>query len=128
MDVPKGHVWAANADSEPFLKGVGIPFVGDDKYGGVNIPFVTSDPVPEIGGWGHAPKKLDIDILPSWLDGDGMSVVKPLTPSNPDFGANIVATDGSRGHSGYWDEGSQSLLNQARVTVGQYDRVKLLDQ
>ncbi|MFI1103650.1 alpha/beta hydrolase [Streptomyces melanogenes] len=125
MDVKKGHVWAANADSEPFLKGIPIPFIGDDKYGGVNIPFLSSDPVPEIGGWGHAPKKLDIDVLPSWIDGDGMSVVKPLTPSNPDFGANIVATDGSRGHSGYWDEGTQSLLNQARVTVGKYDKVTL---
>ncbi|GGP94560.1 alpha/beta hydrolase [Streptomyces melanogenes] len=125
MDVKKGHVWAANADSEPFLKGIPIPFIGDDKYGGINIPFVSSDPVPEIGGWGHAPKKLDIDVLPSWIDGDGMSVVKPLTPSNPDFGANIVATDGSRGHSGYWDEGTQSLLNQARVTVGKYDKVTL---
>ncbi|MER5466108.1 alpha/beta hydrolase [Streptomyces sp. NPDC002668] len=123
LDVPKGHVYAAEADSDPFLKGVPIPYVGDDKHGGINIPFVTSDPVPDLGGWGHAPKKLDIDILPSWMDGDGTSVVKPLTPTNPDFGAHIVATDGSRGHSGYWDNGTESLNNQARVVTGRYQEV-----
>ncbi|MFF8610594.1 alpha/beta hydrolase [Streptomyces sp. NPDC015346] len=123
LDVPKGHVYAAEADSDPYLKGVHIPYVGDDKYGGVNIPFVTSDPVPDLGGWGHAPKKVDIDIIPSFLDGDGGSVVKPLTPTNPDFGAHIVATDGSRGHSGYWDNGTESLNNQARVVTGRYKEV-----
>ncbi|MFK4223829.1 alpha/beta hydrolase [Streptomyces sp. NPDC019890] len=127
LDVPQGHVFAAEADSDPILKGVPIPYVGDDKHGGINIPFVTSDPVPDIGGWKHAPLKLDVDILPSWMDGDGTSVVKPLTPTNPDFGARIVATDGSRGHSGYWDAGTESLNNQARVTVGKYDRVTHAD-
>ncbi|MFD5034396.1 alpha/beta hydrolase [Streptomyces sp. NPDC058405] len=123
LDVPAGHVFAAEADSDPYLKGSHIPYIGDDTYGGVNIPFVTSDPVPEIGGWKHAPVKLDIDLLPSFLDGDGTSVAKPLTPTNPDFGATIVSTDGSRGHSGYWDEGTESLNNQARVVTGQYEEV-----
>lgn len=44
----------------------------------------------------------------AWLDGDGGSVVKPQTPTNPDFAAKIVATDGSRGHSGYWDNGTET--------------------
>ncbi|MFF9849350.1 alpha/beta hydrolase [Streptomyces litmocidini] len=127
LDVPKGHVYAAEADSDPYLKGLHLPgplgALTDDKYGGINVPFVTSDPVPDLGGWGHAPKKVDIDILPSWLDGDGTSVVKPLTPTNPDFGAHIVATDGSRGHSGYWDNGTESLNNQARVVTGRYKEV-----
>ncbi|WP_406303284.1 alpha/beta hydrolase family protein [Streptomyces sp. NBC_00885] len=127
LDVPRGHVFAAEADSDPYLKGVHIPYVGDDKYGGINIPFVTSDPVPDLGGWKHAPVDLDIDILPAFIDGDGASIVKPQTPTNPDFGAEIVATDGSRGHSGYWDEGTESLNNQARVTVGKYDRVTHAD-
>lgn len=124
LDVPKGHVYAAEADSDPYLKGLHLPGgVTDGKYGGFNIPFVTSDPVPDLGGWGHAPKKLDVDILPSFIDGDGASVVKPLTPTNPDFGAHIVATDGSRGHSGYWDNGTESLNNQARVVTGRYQEV-----
>ncbi|MFI8517542.1 alpha/beta hydrolase [Streptomyces sp. NPDC085481] len=131
LDVSKGHVFSAEADSNPYLKGLRLPgpldALTDDKYGGFNVPFVTSDPVPDIGGWGHAPKKLDIDVLPSWIDGDGMSVVKPQTPTNPDFGATIVDTDGSRGHSGYWDEGTESLLNQARVTVGKYGQVTHAD-
>lgn len=123
LDVPKGHVFAAEADSNPLFKGTHIPYIGDDKYGGINIPFVTSDPVPDIGGWKHAPVDVDIDILPAWVDGDGTSVVKPQTPTNPDFGAKIVATDGSRGHSGYWDNGTESLNNQARITTGRYSEV-----
>ncbi|MFV0129386.1 alpha/beta hydrolase [Streptomyces sp. HMX112] len=123
LDVPEGHVFAAEADSDPYFKGAPIPYLGDDKNGGIHVPFFSSDPVPDLGGWKHAPAKVDIDILPAWMDGDGSSVVKPLTPTNPDFGAKIVATDGSRGHSGYWDSGTESLSNQARIVTGHYNEV-----
>ncbi|MFB0616757.1 alpha/beta hydrolase [Streptomyces sp. AGS-58] len=78
MDVPKGHVW--------------------NEEGG-------SDPVPDIGRYGHG--------------GDGFVI-----PSDPDFGANQMATD-THGHGGYWDPGSKSLLNQALVVVGKGDNVEL---
>ncbi|MFK0022520.1 alpha/beta hydrolase [Streptomyces sp. NPDC090798] len=63
------------------------------------------DPVPDIGRFGHG--------------GDGWVV-----PSDPSFGANQMTTD-TEGHSGYWDAGSDSLRNQARVVVGKGDDVEL---
>ncbi|MFJ9035730.1 alpha/beta hydrolase [Streptomyces sp. NPDC102406] len=44
-------------------------------------------------------------------------------PTDEAFGAHRMAVDTS-GHSGYWDEGSTSLQNQANVVVGRYNRVK----
>lgn len=41
-----------------------------------------------------------------------------------EFGGNVMTTD-TRGRSGYWDEGSESLQNQAKVIVDQYKGVKL---
>jgi len=46
------------------------------------------------------------------------------SPHYRDFGANRFHVDTS-GHSGYWDEGSESLDNQAAIIVGQYGRVGL---
>ncbi|MFJ8021186.1 alpha/beta hydrolase [Streptomyces sp. NPDC096311] len=63
------------------------------------------DPVPDIGRFGHG--------------GDGWVI-----PSDPSFGANQMTTD-TEGHSGYWDVGSDSLRNQARVAVGKGDDVQL---
>lgn len=48
-----------------------------------------------------------------------------ISPHEPDFGANQFVTDTS-GHSGYWETDSESLRNQARIVVGQYDRVTLV--
>jgi hypothetical protein len=64
-----------------------------------------SDPVPDIGRYGHG--------------GDGFVI-----PSDPGFGANQMGTD-THGHGGYWDPGSKSLLNQALVVVGKGDDVEL---
>ncbi|ANP55934.1 hypothetical protein AVL59_45660 [Streptomyces griseochromogenes] len=43
-------------------------------------------------------------------------------PSDEAFGAHRMAVD-TGGHSGYWDEDSYSLLNQAAVVSGRYDQV-----
>lgn len=45
-------------------------------------------------------------------------------PTDSWFGGNIMASD-SADHGGFWDEGSTSLLNQAAVITGNYQRVKL---
>ncbi|MEU1487724.1 alpha/beta hydrolase [Streptomyces sp. NPDC005752] len=78
MDVPKGHVWNAEAEG---------------------------DIVPDLGRYGHG--------------GDGFRI-----PSDEQFGANQMTTD-TEGHSGYWDEGSDSLKNQALVVAGRGDEVEL---
>ncbi|MEU2221855.1 alpha/beta hydrolase [Streptomyces sp. NPDC018347] len=67
------------------------------------------DIVPDIGRFGHG-----------GTDWDGPWTV----PSDERFGANQMTTD-TDGHSGYWDEGSDSLLNQALVVAGHGEDVKL---
>ncbi|MDT5037191.1 MAG: hypothetical protein QOE03_2376 [Micromonosporaceae bacterium] len=44
--------------------------------------------------------------------------------ATPRLRCNVYHVD-TRGHSGYWDDNSQSLKNQARVVVGFYDQVGL---
>ncbi|QFZ74826.1 hypothetical protein GFH48_17485 [Streptomyces fagopyri] len=63
------------------------------------------DPVPDIGRFGHGGTR--------WV-----------VPSDPSFGAHQMTTD-TDGHSGYWDAGSDSLRNQARVAVGKGGNVHL---
>ncbi|MFH9071608.1 alpha/beta hydrolase [Streptomyces alboflavus] len=70
------------------------------------------DPVPEAGRFLHG--------------GSESIFEEPKIPSDPGFGANQMATD-TEGHSGYWDEGSRSLQNQALVVVGKGEDVKLVD-
>ncbi|MCQ0024331.1 alpha/beta hydrolase family protein [Streptomyces somaliensis DSM 40738] len=67
------------------------------------------DIVPDIGRWGHGGHERGS----YWV-----------IPSDEWFGAHQMATD-TEGHSGYWDEGSQSLRNQGLVVAGKYDDVKL---
>lgn len=45
-------------------------------------------------------------------------------PTDGWFGGNVMQSD-SGGHSGFWDEGSLSLRNQAAVITGNYQRVKI---
>ena len=47
-----------------------------------------------------------------------------ISPHRQEFGGEPFHTD-TGGHSGYWDPNSESLRNQARIVVGQYDRVSL---
>ncbi|NGO70462.1 alpha/beta hydrolase [Streptomyces boncukensis] len=47
-------------------------------------------------------------------------------PTDENFGGKIMKSD-SGGHSGFWDENSQSLRNQAAVITGKYHRVELDD-
>lgn len=76
--------------------------------------------------------ELQIDPGHVWV---GAAVVDPIVyglgslpgihgpePTLPQFGANTYGVDTS-GHSGYWDAGSESLYNQARVIAGLYGQV-----
>ncbi|WP_436774088.1 alpha/beta hydrolase [Yinghuangia sp. YIM S09857] len=67
------------------------------------------DIVPNVGGPIHGGWDFSLS--------DG---VDRVVPTQTDFGGNITTTDGS-GHSDYWNEGSVSLDNQAKVVVGQYN-------
>jgi hypothetical protein len=39
-------------------------------------------------------------------------------PNDASFGAQVLGTGGAHGHGGYWDPGTQSLENQARIALG----------
>ncbi|MFD7962067.1 alpha/beta hydrolase [Streptomyces zaomyceticus] len=47
-----------------------------------------------------------------------------VVPTDPEFGGNVMKTD-TQGHSDYWNEGTLSLDNQAKVIVGDYEGVTL---
>ncbi|WP_432159242.1 alpha/beta hydrolase, partial [Streptomyces sp. bgisy153] len=102
-----------NADDVIFAGSPGVRVSGADEMdvpqGHVWNEEAEGDPVPDLGRWGHG--------------GDRFVI-----PSDPNFGANQMATD-TEGHSGYWDGDeagpSQSLLNQALVVVGKGDDVPL---
>lgn len=101
-----GHL---NADDVVFAGSPGVKVSSADELdvpkGHVWNEEADGDPVPDIGRWGHG--------------GDGF-----IIPSDPEFGANQLTTD-TEGHSGYWNEDSQSLKNQALVVVGKGDDVAL---
>ncbi|MEV6544477.1 alpha/beta hydrolase [Streptomyces sp. NPDC051665] len=101
-----GHL---NADDIVFAGSPGVEVSGADELdvpkGHVWNEEADGDPVPDIGRYG--------------LGGDRF-----IIPSDPGFGANQMTTD-TEGHSGYWDDNSQSLLNQALVVVGKGDNVAL---
>ncbi|WP_282794241.1 alpha/beta hydrolase [Streptomyces sp. CC224B] len=98
-----------NADDVIFAGSPGVKVSHADEMdvpkGHVWNEEAPGDPVPDIGRFGHG--------------GDGF-----IVPSDPDFGAQQMTTD-THGHSGYWDEDSRSLLNQALVVAGQEDNVRL---
>ncbi|BDH09232.1 alpha/beta hydrolase [Streptomyces hygroscopicus] len=74
----------------------------------------AGDPVPGLGRWGHGGAQ--------WKIGGGAFII----PSDELFGANQMSTD-TTGHSDYWKYGkhpTESLQNQAAVTLGQYEEVK----
>ncbi|MFC5202330.1 alpha/beta hydrolase [Streptomyces kaempferi] len=101
-----GHL---NADDVVFAGSPGVRVSGADEMdvpkGHVWNEEADGDPVPDLGRWGHG--------------GDGF-----IIPSDHEFGANQMTTD-TDGHSGYWDERSKSLRNQALVVVGKGDSVVL---
>ncbi|MFF2526875.1 alpha/beta hydrolase [Streptomyces liangshanensis] len=101
-----GHL---NADDVVFAGSPGVKVSHADQMdvpdGHVWNEEADGDSVPDLGRWGHS--------------GDGFVI-----PSDPEFGTNEMTTD-TEGHSGYWDEGSTSLLNQSLVVVGKGNTVEL---
>ncbi|AXK36706.1 hypothetical protein DVA86_33250 [Streptomyces armeniacus] len=107
-----------NADDIVFAGSPGVQ-VGeaselDVPKGHVWNEEADGDKVPDIGRWGHGGEQ--------WRLGGGVAII----PSDDLFGANQMSTD-TEGHSAYWDEGTESLKNQAAVVAGQYGKATLED-
>ncbi|MGP3735616.1 alpha/beta hydrolase [Streptomyces sp. GDS52] len=101
-----GHL---NTDEVIFAGSPGVKVSSAEEMdvpkGNVWNQEADGDVVPDVGRWGHG--------------GDGF-----IIPSDPEFGANQVATD-TEGHSDYWKPDTESLLNQALIVVGKGDEVAL---
>ncbi|MDG4857543.1 alpha/beta hydrolase [Streptomyces sp. T-3] len=48
-------------------------------------------------------------------------------PVSSDFGARVVSAEGAVGHTGYFQPGTESLRNFARIGVGAYDDISCKD-
>ncbi|KUF16015.1 alpha/beta hydrolase [Streptomyces silvensis] len=98
-----------NADDVIFAGSPGVKVSDAEEMdvpkGHVWNEHAEGDVVPELGRWGH---------------GGDLGVI----PSDDTFGANQLITD-TTGHSGYWDEGSTSLLNQGLVVAGKGDEAEV---
>jgi Alpha/beta hydrolase len=100
LNIEPRHVWAGSAPGDPFSDPNEYPaVVAGEAVGGVGGGVVTG-------------------LTLAFDHGHGIS------PHQPEFGANQFHVDTS-GHSDYWKQGSESLLNQAYIVVGKYDKVTL---
>ncbi|MFF4933816.1 alpha/beta hydrolase [Streptomyces griseofuscus] len=94
LDVGKKHVWSEAAGDDAVPLGGKIAHLGGYKWG--------------VQTWNGIP-----------YDAGPIQTV----PSDEAFDAHRMHVDTS-GHSGYWNEGSDSLMNQAAVVVGRYNHVQ----
>ncbi|MXM62670.1 hypothetical protein GR925_04220 [Streptomyces sp. HUCO-GS316] len=67
--------------------------------------WVQDVPYLEVGGLGHG-----------------------ADPMSSAFGARVLSAEGARGHSGYFEPGTASLLNFAEIGVGAYGAVVCADE
>ncbi|MFI6350728.1 alpha/beta hydrolase [Streptomyces sp. NPDC050560] len=79
-----------------------------------------SDPVPVLGQEALGGRKMGVSTWHGIPYNAGPII---SIPSDESFGAHRMDVD-TGGHSGYWDENSMSLNNQAAVVVGKYGNVK----
>ena len=98
------HVWAGSAPDDPVSNAVGNPY-------SAGLLASAGHPNNPLGG-------LVVAGVWAYDQAHGPS------PHYPGFGANQYVVDTS-GHSDYWQPGSESLRNQARVIVGKYSWVGL---
>ncbi|MER6976531.1 alpha/beta hydrolase [Streptomyces carpinensis] len=92
--------------------GVGREHVWSEAAGSDPVPYIGRD---FLGGW-----KWGVD---TWHGVPYNAGYIQTIPSDEAFGAHRMDVDTS-GHSGYWDEDSKGLKNQAAVVVGRYDKVQ----
>lgn len=101
---PNGRVWAALAKNDPIEFGVApqelLPFW---------LPFPITQAWSTLNLVNHSAAEL-------WHG---------TNPTSDDFGAIQITTDGSSGHSGYFEAGS--LTNLARIVQGRDAEVELVD-
>lgn len=66
---------------------------------------------------------LGAPIVGGWLAATAVGIHGPA-PHNAEFSGNVLQID-TPGHSGYWENGSQSLRSQAAIVLGHYQAAVL---
>ncbi|GGN44020.1 hypothetical protein FHR83_008016 [Actinoplanes campanulatus] len=96
------HVWAGASSTDP---------VADAKFLAPwdKIMVGAASPVAGVALWGA-------ETAADGTHGDA--------PTSPGFGANNWVAD-TGGHTSYWNQGSDSLKNQARILAGMYSQTTL---
>ncbi|GIF04633.1 alpha/beta hydrolase [Actinoplanes siamensis] len=85
-----------------------------------------SDPVARAGAWLDSNNEvMDSSPLIEFAENKA-DATHGLAPSDSTFGGNVWKAD-TPGHTHYWDNGSESLNNQARVLAGAYNKVTFAD-
>ena len=95
LHIDPHHVWAGSSATDPVSATKGVSTI---------LGIVGGPAGAVVGG----------------LYGDGHDV----SPHYEEFGGNRFTAD-TWFHSSYWNEGSESLKNQAAVVTGYYERVKM---
>lgn len=116
-----GHSYGSTVVAEAALRGNGL---AADDIVTAGSPGMHTDRAEELNidprhVWAGSAKGDHVSGI-----GGSIPFVHDNEPSDEDFGANRYTTD-TEGHSAYWTPGTESLLNQARVVVGQYGAVTL---
>jgi hypothetical protein len=103
LHIDPRHVWAGSAPDDPVSQTS-------------NVSRWTTGGGAVLGG--------PVGAGLGWAAGQYYEDGHHVSPHDPAFGANQYRVDTS-GHSDYWQEGSESLKNQARILVGDYQRTGL---
>jgi Alpha/beta hydrolase len=103
--------------------GMDVDHAGDLNVNARHVWVGAADDDPVANPAGHAGYVTAVPVAGPWIAAAEDGIHGP-PPQDGDFGANRYHVD-THGHSGYWDQSSQSLANQAYVVTGQYGRVGL---
>lgn len=97
LNIQPNHVWAEQSPNyDDGVDGEWVPGIGAAGHAGSSRTDAAARGAIELGG------------------------IEAPVPADPSFGGNRLTVD-SQGHSGYWDEGSISLDNQAKVIMQTYN-------
>ncbi|PZT74450.1 MULTISPECIES: alpha/beta hydrolase [unclassified Streptomyces] len=99
-----------------------------DDYVFAGSPGVQADHAGDLGVPGNHVWAMGADSLDDGLVRWGGRLVglgdNAAIPTDESFGGNIMKSD-AEGHTGFYDEDSLSLFNQAAVIAGRYSKVSL---
>jgi hypothetical protein len=102
LHIDPQHVWAGSAADDP-----------------VSRPSIVTHDAVAAGTLGGP-----LGMLEGWAVGRIYEQGHGISPDETAFGANSYTVDTS-GHTGYWNNGTASLDNQAAVIAGDYGGVRL---